>query len=74
MSLAAPHTAPAASATKAPRLRRPPLRKLGELSLVARILRLVILTAGAAVLLLPYAWMISVSLKPQSEVFSTASI
>lgn len=66
MSLATAHSAPATPATKAPRLRRP-----GELSLVARIVRLVILTAGAAILLLPYAWMISVSLKPQSEVFST---
>jgi multiple sugar transport system permease protein len=47
------------------------LRRPGELSLLARGLRLVVLTLGAVILLLPYAWMIATSLKPQAEVFSS---
>lgn len=37
-----------------------------------RVLRLALLTAGAAFMLYPYAWMISASFKPQSEIFSTS--
>ncbi len=36
-----------------------------------RALRLALLLAGTAVLLFPYAWMLSTSFKPQSEVFSS---
>jgi len=36
-----------------------------------RALRLAVLTAGAAVMLFPYVWMVATSLKPQSEVFSS---
>jgi len=54
--------------------RRPALAgpaAIGALGPVARIIRVLVLSLGAAVLLLPYAWMISTSLKPQSEVFSS---
>ncbi|WP_407051319.1 carbohydrate ABC transporter permease [Methyloraptor flagellatus] len=36
-----------------------------------RLIRLAVLIAGAAIVLLPYAWMVSTSLKPQAEVFSS---
>lgn len=37
-----------------------------------RVARLVLLSLGAAVMLYPYAWVISASLKPQTEIFSTS--
>jgi multiple sugar transport system permease protein len=38
---------------------------------IGRPLRFAVLLAGAAVMLLPYAWMVATSLKPQAEVFSS---
>jgi len=64
-----------AIALNAPKERRRPAladpAAIGALGPVARIIRVLVLSLGAAVLLLPYAWMISTSLKPQSEVFSS---
>jgi len=40
--------------------------------LLADLPRLVVLTCAALVVLAPFIWMISVSMKPQSEVFSTS--
>lgn len=37
-----------------------------------RLARIALLAAGAAMLLYPFAWMISASLKPQAEIFSTS--
>ena len=37
-----------------------------------RVLRLAVLATGAVAMLYPYAWMISASLKPQTEIFSTS--
>lgn len=38
-----------------------------------RLLRLAVLTLGAIVFLYPFAWMISASFKPQTEIFSTSA-
>jgi multiple sugar transport system permease protein len=38
---------------------------------VGRSLRFALLTLGAAIMLFPYLWMVSTSLKPQAEVFSS---
>jgi multiple sugar transport system permease protein len=38
---------------------------------LARIVRLAVLSLGALILLFPYVWMISTSVKPQQEVFSS---
>jgi multiple sugar transport system permease protein len=38
-----------------------------------RVLRLAVLTLGAIVFLYPFAWMISASFKPQTEIFSTSA-
>ena len=42
------------------------------LSPTGRALRLLVLAAAAAFMLYPYAWMVSASLKPQAEIFSTS--
>lgn len=51
--------------------KKPGAARFGELSTAGRVLRLVVLFIGAAILLLPYAWMLSTSFKAQSEVFSS---
>ncbi len=51
--------------------RRRRARAFGALSPTARAVRLLVLTLGTCILLLPYAWMISTSFKAQSEVFSS---
>lgn len=38
---------------------------------VSSIISLILVTLGAAIVLLPFVWMISVSLKPHAEIFST---
>ncbi len=38
---------------------------------LGRSIRFAVLVAGAAVMLLPYLWMVATSLKPQAEVFSS---
>ena len=61
MSAAASSAASSAAVYRAPR----------DLSF-GRLMRLAVLVIGAAIVLLPYAWMISTSLKPQAEVFSSS--
>jgi multiple sugar transport system permease protein len=39
---------------------------------LARILRLGLLSVGAFVFLLPYAWMLSTAMKPREEIFSSS--
>ncbi|MCW0233898.1 MAG: carbohydrate ABC transporter permease [Ferrovibrio sp.] len=44
--------------------------RMGRLSPAARLLRHLVLLAGATVMLVPFVWMISTSLKPPNEIFS----
>ncbi|MCA1648220.1 MAG: hypothetical protein LC797_23110 [Chloroflexi bacterium] len=50
--------------------RTPPLRRPGKPPSLARVLSHGILIAGAVAMLLPFAWMISTSLKPADQLFT----